>query len=107
MTRKGGERLMTAENVGNGGYPASMLIYAYEQFEALVESCLDTLSSLLVVLLAEKNRLILRMLLQADAIHYEARPGMTSPEFDRKMSVNTDNRDTIVTLTLTRGGGAP
>ena len=95
------------QTVGNGSYPAAMLIYAYEQFEALVESCLDTLSSLLVVLLTEKNHLILRMLLQADAIHYEARPGLTSPEFDRKMSVNTDNRDTIVTLTLTRGGGAP
>ena len=96
-----GTALQTA---GHGAFPAAMLIAAYEHFEDIVEACLDTLVELLVVIRAEEDRLILRMLLQADAIEYAARPHAENAGFTRQLTVSTDNRDTLVVLTLTKGG---
>ena len=91
--------------VGGGDYPAGLIAAAYEHFEAIVEACMDTLADLLVVLRAEKDRLTVRMLLQADAIEYAAQSHPEDAGFTRQLTVSTDNRDTLVTLVLANGGG--
>ena len=92
------------QTVGHGEYPAGMIAAAYEHFEDIVEASMDSLSGLLVTVRAEKGRLTLRMLLQADAIEYAARPHPEDAGFTRRLTVSTDNRDTLVTLTLAKGG---
>ena len=91
--------------VGHGEYPAGMIVAAYEHFEDIVEASMDSLCELLVVLRAEEDRLTLRMLMQADAIEYAARPHPEDAGFTRQLTVSTDNPDTLVTLTLVKGGG--
>ena len=93
------------QSVGAGEYPAGMIIAAYEHFEDIAEACLDTLSDLLVVIRAEEERLTLRMLLQADTIEYRAKPHPEDAGFSRQLTVSTDRADTLVTLTLRKGGG--
>ena len=66
---------------------------------------MDSLTGLLVTIRAEGDRLTLRMLMQADAIEYAARPHPEDAGFTRQLTVSTDNRDTLVTLTLAKGGG--
>lgn len=92
--------------VGHGEYPAGMIVAAYEHFEDIVEASMDSFTELLVVLRAEEDRLTLRMLLQADAIEYAARPHPEDAGFTRQLTVSTDNPDTLVTLILTKGGAA-
>ena len=92
--------------VGHGEYPAGMIVAAYEHFEDIVEASMDSFTELLVVLRAEEDRLTLRMLLQADAIEYAARPHPEDAGFTRQLTVSTDNPDTLVTLILTKGGVA-
>ena len=90
---------------GGGDFPAGMVIAAYEQFEALVESCMDSLRDILVAVRAGEGRLALRVLLRADAIAYDAREPAAAPQgFSRHLAVSTDNRDTLVVLTLEEGG---
>ena len=93
------------QSAGAAEYPADMLTAAYEHFEDIVEACLDALSDLLTVVRAEEDRLTLRMLLQADAIEYQAPSHASNAGFSRQLTVTTDHRDTIVTLTLVKGGG--
>ena len=91
---------------GQGDYPSGLIVAAYEHFEAIVEACVDTLSDLLVVLRAQADRLTLRMLIRADAIEYAAQPHPEDEGFARQLTVSNDNRDTVVTLTLVKGGEA-
>ncbi|MBQ6513453.1 MAG: hypothetical protein IJI09_01905 [Clostridia bacterium] len=91
---------------GHGEYPARMITAAYEHFEDIAEASMDSLSGLLVTIRADGDRLTLRMLLQADAIEYAAKPHPEDAGFTRQLTVSTDNRDTLVTLTLAKGGGA-
>ena len=91
--------------VGHGEFPAGMIVAAYEHFEDIVEASMDSLSDLLVVIRAEESRLTLRMLMQADAIEYAARPHPDDAGFTRRLTVSTDNPDTLVTLALMKGGG--
>ena len=90
--------------VGHGEYPAGMITAAYEHFEDILEASMDSLTGLLVTIRAEGDRLTLRMLMQADAIEYAARPHPEDAGFTRQLTVSTDNRDTLVTLTLAKGG---
>ena len=92
------------QTAGHGEYPAGMITAAYEHFEDIAEASMDSLSGLLVTIRAEEGRLTLRMLLQADAIEYAARPHPEDVGFTRHLTVSTDNRDTLVTLTLAKGG---
>ena len=93
------------QTAGHGEYPSGMMTAAYEHFEDIVEASMDSLSELLVVIRAEEDRLVLRMLLQAGAIEYAARPHPEDAGFSRRLTVSTDSRDTLVTLTLEKGGG--
>jgi len=90
--------------VGHGEYPAGMITAAYEHFEDIVEASMDSLSGMLVVLRAEEDRFTLRMMLQAGSIEYAARPHPKDAGFSRRLTVSTDSRDTLVTLTLAKGG---
>ena len=51
------------------------------------------------------GRPVAQQLLQADAIEYAAQPHPEDAGFTRQLTVSTDNRDTLVTLILTKGGG--
>ncbi|MBQ2048478.1 MAG: hypothetical protein II487_05810, partial [Schwartzia sp.] len=58
--------------VGSGAYPASMIVYAYEHIEAIIEDCMDSLSDMIITIRADKADLTVRIMLRADSFSYRA-----------------------------------
>jgi len=90
---------------GTGSFPATMMIAAYEQFEAIIEESLDTLTHLNVTLRAEHNQLIVRMLMKADNFAFEQiNTRKYGYDFYYSATITKDNQDMIIVLTFTEGG---
>lgn len=91
---------------GTGGFPAAMLIAAYERFEAVIEDCLDTLMRLNVSVRAEKKRLTLRMMLNAGNIAYETDELQHgNAGYVCRFSMVKDDQDATLVFIFTEGGG--
>lgn len=93
-------------SIGVGTYPAKMIIAAYEHIQAIMEKSLDTLSDFVVTLRAEKERLIVRMMLKADDFVYQSNGFWQDDDcFSRKLTITKDKQDMLIVLTFTKGGG--
>ena len=90
---------------GTGVFPARMVTEAYEHGQALIESCLESLTDLAVHLSAGSGRLETRMMIRADRVDFIGPPeGYGGPGFRSKLSVTTEGQDRIIVLTLIKGG---
>lgn len=93
-------------SIGVATYPAKMIIAAYEHIQAIMEKSLDTLSDFAVTLRAEKERLIVRMMLKADDFVYQSNGFWQDDDcFSRKLTITKDKQDMLIVLTFTKGGG--
>lgn len=89
--------------VGSGTYPFEMIVAAYEQIEAVLENCMDTLSAIVVAIRADKAALTVRIMLRADSFSYAAN-GAFGKGFSCKTSITKDNEDLLLLFTFTEGG---
>ena|GEM_PF-1066889 len=90
---------------GTGAFPPRMVTEAYEHGQALIESCLESLTDLAVHLSAGPDRLEIRMMIRADRVDFTGPPeGYGGSGFRSKLSVTTEGQDRIIVLTLIKGG---
>ena len=80
-----------------------MIVAAYEQIEAVLENCMDTLSAIVVAIRADKAALTVRIMLRADSFSYAAN-GAFGKGFSCKTSITKDNEDLLLLFTFTEGG---
>ena len=91
--------------VGTGIYPAELVISAYEQAEAVLESCLDSATDLMILTKAGPGSIFLRILLRAGALTLpigEAAPA--SLAYRPEVSVTKEEEDLILSFTFREGG---
>ena len=90
---------------GTGAFPPRMVTEAYEHGQALIESCLESLTDLAVHLSAGPDRLEIRMMIRADRVDFTGPPeGYGGSGFRSKLAVTTEGQDRIIVLTLIKGG---
>ena len=91
---------------GTGAYPSALIISAYERFWSVLEKSMDALSHVNVSVRAEKNELILRMLLKTENFSYESDDlRRTEKDFSSKGSITKEGQDINVSFTFVKGGG--
>lgn len=89
---------------GEGDLPAGMVKSAYEFFEYIVETCLDTLSDLAVVIRLADGNLSIRMLFQAYGFTYDQNDayGDLTP-WNGRVQITKERNDVVVSLTMEEG----
>ncbi len=91
---------------GAGAFPPSMIVAAYEQFWSVLSKSIDSLSHIHLTVRAERNELILRMLLKTENFSYEPDNFyLISKDFSSKGSITKEGQDIHVSFTLVKGGG--
>lgn len=93
-----------ASCVGGRQHPAAMVIAAYEQIEAILEKCLDTLSDMIIAIRSEQQRLTVRIMLKAESFSHETSGLWQDAGFSRRISITKEDQDMILVLTFTEGG---
>lgn len=94
-------------SAGSERYPAAMVIAAYEQIEAVLEDCLDTLSELMIALKAEPGRITARIMLNTARLSFPtAETDISGSGFSKTYSVTKDNQDMILAFVFSEGGAA-
>ena len=101
-------RLMGASaaltGAGSALLPAAMVTEAYECFERLAETCLDSPCDMLVSLRTAEGSLRLRMMLKAGDFHFDV-PCEREPDgFSRKLEITSEGQDTVIVLSLAEEG---
>ncbi len=98
--------ITAVSSFGTGAFPAEMIVAAYERFWTVVEASFDTMSHINVSVRAEKNSLILRMLLKTENFSYEANsPRQENRDFFCKSSITKEGQDINIAFTFVKGGG--
>lgn len=101
----GAEAAVYAE--GEGRYDAAMIIAAYEQLLRVMEACGDSLSRLMVFLLAAPGAVTMRLLLQAEDLTLAESPGDdTARGFVQTVSITKSGPDLLLVFRYEEGGGA-
>ena len=88
---------------GEGTYPARMVIAAYEQMEAVIEDCLDSLSALMVTTRAATHAISLRMMIRAENIAVPE-PVRSDEGLTTEISASKEGADMILSFTFRKGG---
>lgn len=88
-------------------FPADIIILVYDFFENVVESHLERLESVFVTLSVLDSNLRLRLLLNGSKIAIDESWRQEEMEqFDGKISLSSEDTDTLITLSLKYQGGA-
>ena len=92
---------------GSGLCPAGLIIAVYEQMEAVLEDCVDTLTDLMVFLRKAGPDITMRMMLKAASVTVPyAGTADVSHGCTKTMSVTKDGEDIILTYIFRKGGEA-
>ena len=98
--------ITATSSFGTGAYPSSLIITVYERFWTVLEKSMDALSHINVSVRAEKNELILRILLKTENFSYESdNLYQISKDFSSKGSITKEGQDINVSFTFVKGGG--
>lgn len=90
---------------GEGELPGEMLILAYEYFEYVVESCLDTLTDIVVSVIHRGDELVLRMMLKTDLFTVDGNwQSERVARFGGMVTVTKEDNDIIAVISLQKGG---
>ncbi len=88
-----------------GELPGEMLILAYEYFEYIVESCLDTLTDIIVSVMLRGEELALRMMLKTDLFTVDGNwQSERLAGFGGMVTVTKEDNDIIAVISLQKGG---
>ncbi len=93
-------------STAEGEKPSALMIAAYEQFEAVLEDCMESLTDLMVLIGADGDGISLRMMMRAGDMTLPAEPAVLPPGVARNVSVSKNGQDVILVFGFSEGGAA-
>lgn len=94
-----------SSSFGTGIFCVQMVTGIYDYIETIIEKSLDTLSSMIVSVRAQKNTLTARIMLEADNFSYESQDiKQNEAQYRTDVSISKEGADMIIVLTFTEGG---
>ena len=90
---------------GEGSFAAELINAAYEQAEAVIEECLDSLKALMISVREKEGKILMRMMIRSDNLHLPAEEkSIQNKSVHTEMSFAIEDQDMILSFIFSAGG---